>query len=65
MPERLTPEHIADCMDKGTWMLETLADHGYVIVHPDDVLEEPKGDIDDWCAGWNACRALVFGESDA
>ena len=49
-----------------------LADHGYVIVHPDDVVEmrvaSTPPDVDrqryiGMIRGWNHCRAAIFGEA--
>lgn len=51
-------------------VLARLAEHGYVIVHPDDV---DAFDLDGrelateqaYLHGWNDCRAHIFGGTDA
>lgn len=48
--------------------LDSLAEHGYRIVHPDDVPSNPWTIAEQaadswqngWLVGWNACRARVF-----
>jgi len=55
-------------------IIPALRNHGYVIVHPDDVPADPPGsehinpgdadrDFGFYAAGWNACRALIFGDT--
>ena len=71
MPEstattRPTPEQIIDPLEfTPGQVLAALAEHGYVIVHPDDV---PSMDGDDplyldspYGAGFNDCHARIFG----
>lgn len=85
MSGRLTPERVISrtlCDLPGTvgligrmditasTLVSALAVHGYVIVHPDDVRERPRGlGTPDGYAesqlgefeGWNACRDSIFG----
>jgi len=51
--------------------LEALREHGYVIVHPDDVPEHSHGVTPpsqvhsfNWVEGWNACRRHIFAEQE-
>lgn len=71
MSERPTPEQIIDRWDYDSnqgLMLE-LREHGYVIVHPDDVPSGqagirdvlPPDDATQRIIGWNACRDHIFG----
>lgn len=75
MNERPTPEEIADNVDYDErprrvrrYLLKELAEHGYVIVHPDDVgsivpaVIGYSDEIDGICEGWRRCRAHIFGE---
>lgn len=70
VPQRPSIEQMCEGRDPDVYvLLDELAAHGYVIVHPDDVPRrkvwpdepspwEPNGD--DQARGWNACRAHVF-----
>jgi hypothetical protein len=65
---RPTPAEVLDEPTSGaaSWALTALAEHGYVIVHPDDF---PERDIEWECPdysngvneGWNEMRDQVFG----
>ena len=70
MSDRPTPEQIASRDGTITGgpvhaFLVALEEHGYVIVHPDDM---PSGKVgatrsfSDFDRGWNACRRHIFGE---
>lgn len=72
---RPTPEQIlsawAEAPFSASDLVANLAEHGYVIVHPDDVPVRPAhlGTPDGYPAvttaefkGWNACRAHIFGD---
>lgn len=46
---------------------EMCAEHGYAIVHPDDVIvdsgyTEPESHA--FAQGWNACRRTIFGPDE-
>ena len=53
-------------MDQARNLVEVLRSHGYRIVHPDDVpldTDQPGSTWEDGLiAGWNDCRAHIFGE---
>ena len=84
---RPTPEEIAEALEDQhdgitssptiDEFTEALAEHGYRIVHPDDVPDsrysgsphppdhlETNAEADAWDLGWNACRAHIFGGDD-
>ena len=63
MSERPTPEQIADEFHYDSplaFVRDHLPEHGYVIVHPDDV---PDADLasPSYQQGWNDCRDHIFG----
>ena len=75
MTVRRTPEQIADEFHFDSplaFVRDHLPEHGYVIVHPDDVpvksTEWQGVQVDPSCRepmradGWNACRAHIFGD---
>lgn len=70
---RPTPQELAesyDSIDNNSYceyMLDALAEHGYVIVHPDDVpVSADWGQASDaepdYGIGWSDCRAHIFGD---
>lgn len=42
--------------------IDALAEHGYVIAHPDDVEKLPDADYEPYTNGWNNCRRRIFGD---
>lgn len=58
-----TPIYTADTpQELALSLLDRLAEHGYVIVHPDDVPAEPDpGFSDPYGRAWNNCRRHIFG----
>lgn len=76
MSERPTPDQMAVLVDQGqqsllgcsygaSALLDALAEHGYAIVHPDDVptAEQRARVANRWYRlGWNACRTHIFGD---
>ena len=65
MSDRPTIEQIAvTCEQESTHdFLYALRYHGYVIVHPDDVPENPISE-GEWAIGWNGCRRHIFATTE-
>lgn len=65
-PEQVIEDELCAEVEYGTidrhaaGILGRLAEHGYVIVHPDDVPAMMGSDIAAYQDGFNACRDLVF-----
>jgi hypothetical protein len=67
MSDRPTPEQIF--YDYPASFLSRLRQHGYVIVHPDDVpdvlgvVPRYPNRQEAWRQGWDDCRRHIFGEN--
>ena len=69
MNDRPTPEQIADRHATPYAFMCNLAEHGYVIVHPDDVpldVEQGSGSLyaNAYGLGWNDCHRRIFAAAE-